>query len=209
MRLLQQPWPLKLIWGVLAIEAVVALFTGAWTVAFVALATGLLTLVPLYVQRLIQVHIPSGFLVAIAVFLMATLFLGEVRDFYERIWWWDIALHVGSAVGFGLVGVVLMLILVKGERLQAAPITVALFAFCFAVMIGVLWEIWEFTMDQTLGTNTQKSGLVDTMWDLIVDCLGAAVGAMAGFLYLKGEKGWALTGMVREFVGRNRHLFRR
>lgn len=209
MRLLDQPWPLKAIWLVLLAEAAVALFNAEWVVAFAALGTAALTLVPIYVQRVIDVHIPAGFLVAIAAFLMATLFLGEVRDFYERIWWWDIMLHIGSAVAFGLVGVILMLILVKGNRLTAAPITVSFFAFCFAVMIGVLWEILEFTMDQTLGTNTQKSGLDDTMWDLVVDCLGAAIGAAAGWVYLKDGEGWALTATLKDFVRGNRHLFAR
>lgn len=207
MRLLQQPWPLKLIWLLLLGEACAALLNGEGIVGAVALTTFGLTLVPLYVGRVSGVHIPSGFLVAIAAFLMATLFLGEMRDFYERFWWWDIVLHIGSAVAFGLAGVVLMLIIVRGERLTAAPITVAFFAFCFAVTIGVFWEIIEFTADQTLGTNTQKSGLVDTMWDLIVDCIGALVGAAAGWVYLKGEQGWVLTGALREFVHRNGRLF--
>ena len=76
-------------------------------------------------------------------------------------------------------------------------------------MVGVVWEIFEFTLDQTLGLNTQKSGLVDTMWDLIVDCLGAAVGAAAGFVYLKDLKGWVLAATLREFVSKNSALFRR
>lgn len=207
MRLMHQPWPLKLIWVVLLLEAIAAALSADWIVSAVALLTFGLTLVPLYVGRVAKVHIPSGFLVAIAVFLMATLFLGEMRGFYESIWWWDAVLHAGSAVAFGLVGVILMLILVKGERLRAAPITVAFFAFCFAVMVGVLWEIIEFTADQTLGTNTQRSGLVDTMWDLIVNCLGALVGAAAGWVYLKGEQGWVLSATLREFVRRNGRLF--
>lgn len=208
MRLWSQPWPMKLIWAVLIFEAVAAALNGQAMVAAVAVGVGVLTLLPIYVQRVIDVRIPPGFLVAIAAFLMATLYLGEVKDYYENIWWWDIMLHVGSAIGFGLTGVILMLILVRGNRLTAAPITVSFFAFCFAVMIGVLWEILEFTMDQTLGTNTQKSGLDDTMWDLIVDCLGALVGAAAGWIYLKDEQGWILTDMIRQFVGGNRHLFR-
>ena len=138
---------------------------------------------------------------------LCTLFLGEVRNFYERYWWWDIVLHTGSAVAFGLVGVILMLILVRGEKLTAAPVTVSFFGFCFAVTIGAAWEIWEFFLDQTFGMNTQKSGLIDTMWDLIVDCLGAAVGAIAGYIHLKGWRGGPLAGMIRDFVERNRRFF--
>ncbi len=209
MRLFDQPWPLKLIWLALLAEAVLALATGALSVAFIALATFALTLAPLYVQRLTGVKIPAGFTFAIALFLLATLFLGEVRDFYNRFWWWDSVLHFGSAIGFGLIGTVLMLILVRGDRLSAAPSTVAFFAFCFAVMIGTVWEIFEFAVDQTLGTNMQKSGLVDTMKDLIVDCIGAFLGAFAGYAHLKGWNRWLFTGAIRDFVDNNAHLFGR
>lgn len=209
MKLLDQSWPLKLVWLALLLEAAVALATGALSVAFIALATFALTLAPIYVQRLTGVKIPAGFTFAIALFLLATLFLGEVRDFYNRFWWWDSVLHFGSAIGFGLIGVVLMLILVRGDRLQASPFMVALFAFCFAVTIGAIWEIFEFAIDQTLGTNMQKSGLVDTMKDLIVDCIGAFLGAFAGYAHLKGWHRWLFTGAIRDFIESNAHLFGR
>jgi hypothetical protein len=41
-------------------------------------------------------------------------------------------------------------------------------------------------MDSLFGLNMQKSGLRDTMWDLIVDALGALVVSILGYLYLKG-----------------------
>ena len=82
-------------------------------------------------------------------------------------------------------------------------------SFSFAITIGALWEIFEFAMDQVFGLNMQKTGLVDTMWDLIVDTLGAGLGATAGFFYLKGRELGGLTAALREFVAANRRLFRR
>ena len=200
------PIILYLTWIILIGAAVGGFLTGAFSVTFVAAGTLLLSLVPIWVGEKIGVALPTAFVSAIAAFLCATLVLGEVGDFYERYWWWDVVLHGGSAVAFGLVGSLLMLMLVKGERLKAAPITVAFFAFCFAVMIGALWEIWEFTLDQVFGLNTQKSGLVDTMWDLIVDAIGALIGASAGWAYLKGRHGPLVEG-IRAFVDKNRRLF--
>jgi hypothetical protein len=185
------------------------LLTARFAVAFVAIVTLAAAMVPLLLPSLVKVHVPAGFSAAVALFLTSTLFLGEVGDFYNRFWWWDILMHAGSAVGLGLVGVIVMLILVEAERLTAAAVTVSVFAFCFAVSIGVIWEIFEFTVDQILGTNMQKSGLVDTMWDLIVDCLGGAVGAASGYAYLKNQEAGGLASIIREFVGRNRQLFRK
>ncbi|HBI18533.1 MAG TPA: hypothetical protein DDY79_04255 [Brevundimonas sp.] len=195
------------VWFILLGAALRGLFTEDYSVTFAGVGTFLLTLLPAFLGRWVKIDIPPGFAAAVAAFLCATLFLGEVRNFYERYWWWDIVLHTGSAVAFGLVGVILMLILVRGEKLTAAPVTVSFFGFCFAVTIGAAWEIWEFFLDQTFGMNTQKSGLIDTMWDLIVDCLGAAVGAIAGYIHLKGWRGGPLAGMIRDFVERNRRFF--
>ena len=83
-----------------------------------------------------------------------------------------------------------------------------LIAFCFALSIGALWEIFEFTMDQVFGLNMQKSGLVDTMWDLIVDMGGALIGASAGFFWLKGRNS-TLTAMIDEVVHLNRKTYRK
>lgn len=198
-----------LIWIGLAGAAVLALLAGRWSSALVAAATLALTFVPFVFEDFYKIKIPVGFTAAIIAFIFGTLFLGEVGNFYERYWWWDILLHTGSAIGFGLIGFIAMLILLKGDRLAAPPLVVAMFSFCFAVSIGAIWEIFEFAMDQAFGLNMQKSGLIDTMYDLVVDTIGAAVGAAAGYCYLKGWSFGRLSAVIEEFVRLNRKLFRR
>jgi uncharacterized membrane protein YjdF len=97
----------------------------------------------------------------------------------------------------------------EGNRFAAPPIAVAFVAFCFAVTIGCAWEIFEFGMDQIFGLNMQKTGLVDTMWDLIVDMIGAAIGATAGFFFLKGRELGGLSRVIDEFVSMNRKFYRK
>ncbi|MFD1158114.1 hypothetical protein [Roseovarius aestuarii] len=199
----------RVIWSVLAITALVAMIQTRWSLAFVALATLGLSLVPVLAARWAEVKVPPGFITAVVVFVGATLFLGEVFDFYERFWWWDIAMHGGSAVGFGLIGFVLVFMMFQGDRFAAPHFAITFFAFCFAVMIGVIWEVFEFSMDQLFGLNMQKSGLVDTMGDLIVDMIGAGLGAASGYAYLKGLQYGGLTGIIDEFVRRNPRFFRK
>ena len=75
-------------------------------------------------------------------------------------------------------------------------------------MIRVLEEARSVAFyDQAFGLNTQKSGLVDTMWDLIVNCAGAGIGAAAGFAHLKGWKGGPLAAELRAFARQNPKLF--
>ena len=83
-----------------------------------------------------------------------------------------------------------------------SPIFIAFFAFCFAMMLGAIWEIYEFTIDGIMHLNMQKyalengvalvgrAALVDTMSDLIVDAIGAFVIATIGYISTKYKTGW-------------------
>ena len=199
----------RVIWIALGLIMLDALIQREWSLAFIALATLMLSFAPILVARWAEIDVPPSFLTAIVIFVGATLFMGEVLDFYNRFWWWDIAMHGGSAIGFGLIGFVAVFIMFQGDRYAAPHWAIAFFAFAFALSIGTLWEIFEFAMDQTFGTNMQKSGLMDTMTDLIVDTIGAALGAASGFAYLKGRAYGGLTGVIDEFIRRNPRLFRR
>ncbi len=204
-----QPVVVLLIWGALAFEAAAAAFEGRWQLVFVAFATFALSLLPILFARRFGIKVPTSFYVFIVLFVFASIFLGEAFDFYNRYWWWDLLLHSGSAMAFGLVGVLFMLMLFGSDRYAAPPWAVAFFAFCFAMTVGAVWEIFEYAMDRNFGLNMQKSGLDDTMGDLVVNAVGAAIGAAAGFFYLKGQELGGLTAPLRDFVRSNRGLFRR
>jgi len=145
----------------------------------------------------------------VAVFIFATIFLGEIKDFYEKYWWWDVVLHTGSAVAFGLFGFIFIFMLFEGDRWAAPPIAIAFLSFCVAMSIGAVWEIFEFAMDQLFGMNMQKSGLIDTMWDLIVDALGALFSAVTGYFYLKTPRDSGVGLWIKEFIEKNQGHFRK
>ncbi|GGE47050.1 hypothetical protein [Actibacterium pelagium] len=190
-------------------ELIFSGISGQWSVAFVSIWTLLISYVPTVISRRLGVQLPVQLLALITLFIFATLFLGEVWDFYGRYWWWDVVLHGGSAMAFGLMGVVFVLLLFEGDRYAAPPFAMSVLAFCVAISIGASWEVFEFLMDQIFGLNMQKSGLMDTMWDMIVDMIGAFIGATIGFFYLKGRELGGSAGMIREFIRLNRQFFRR
>lgn len=208
-RILRQPLVVQIIWAVLVVAFVVALVEGRWSLAFVSAATFGLSLLPVLASRRFGIRLPVRFFVWIVLFVFGTIFLGEAFDFYHRYWWWDVILHAGSAVGFGLAGFLFVFMLFEGDRYAAPAWAVAFISFCFALSIGTMWEIFEFAMDQIFGLNMQKTGLIDTMWDLIVDTAGASIGAIAGLAYLKGQELGGLTAAIREFVAANRRFFRK
>lgn len=208
MKFREHPLIVQLIWIVLVLAIVLSLLSARWSTAFVSLAALTLSLLPERVGRFYGIQLPVSFLAMITVFAFATLFLGEVFDFYERYWWWDVVLHGGSAMGFGLVGFLFAFMLFEGDRYAAPPLALGFLAFTVALSIGTLWEVFEFAMDQLFGLNMQKSGLIDTMWDLIVDMLGAFAGAAVGYLYLKGRELGGASRLISQFVEANRRFFR-
>lgn len=202
----QSPLLLTL-WGLLLAVSLISLGLGRWSTSFVALVTFGLSLAPNLLASKLKITLPVPFVAAIIMFLFATVFLGEVFDFYGRFWWWDIALHGTSAIGFGLTGFLFALMLFEGDRFAAPYWALTLIAFSIAMTTGALWEVFEFTMDSLFGLNMQKTGLDDTMGDLIVDAIGGAIGSLAGYLYLIGSGRGMLNRPIRQFIALNRRLY--
>lgn len=153
------------------------------------LMTMFLTFLPTLVERKWHVHYPTEFEFLIMAFIFMSIILGSVFSFYERYRLWDVFLHTISGVIIGLIGFSMVYILNRGSltKVQLSPSFIALFSMSFAISIGAIWEIYEYFMDSTLGWNMQRSGLNDTMSDLIVDSIGAIAIALLGYLYLKGK----------------------
>ena len=210
MSILSRQSPIVLvIWGLLAASGFLALFFSRWPLSFVSFATLALSMAPAALASRFSITLPLPFVLAITAFIFGSIFMGETFDFYEPLWWWDIALHGFSAIGFGLTGFLFIFMLFEGDRFAAPPFALAFLAFCLAMTVGGLWEIFEFGMDQIFGLNMQKSGLNDTMGDMIVDAFGGAIGAMSGYLYLKGAQSGLFAGAIKQFVEANRAFYRR
>ncbi|MGM0563087.1 MAG: hypothetical protein ACQES2_02045 [Pseudomonadota bacterium] len=204
--------------GVLILEVVLAVVGQQWLTAVIASGIVVISLAPFFIGRFFRVFIPPEIVLLIIGFVFASLFLGEIHDYYARFWWWDIALHSSSGVLLGFIGFLLVHVLNETEDIgmHMKPGFVAFFAFLFAVGTGAVWEIFEFSMDQLLGMNMQKpmlgddSGLTDTMWDLIVASVGAVAISVAGYGYLKsGRKGSLMERWIHAFVESNPKLFKR
>ncbi len=203
--------------AILLFEIAIAVWNGQWLPAAITSGIVVVTLVPLIMARRFRVYIPAEFELLAIAFVFSALFLGEVRGYYTRFWWWDIALHTFSGLLLGMIGFLLVHLLNETEDVDVhmKPGFVAFFAFLFAVGIGAVWEIFEYGMDVTFGLDMQKamwgdpSGLTDTMWDLIVDVLGAAVISILGYGYLKsGMKESFLERWIQQFIDKNPRFFR-
>ncbi|MGK0444303.1 MAG: hypothetical protein ACJA1U_001234 [Bermanella sp.] len=203
--------------SILMIEIIVAIVQQQWLAAAITTAILFITIAPFLIERFLDVFIPSEFVLLTIMFVFGALFLGEVQGFYTRFWWWDLVLHMTSGFLLGMIGFVLVYALNETEHIgiHMKPGFVSFFAFLFAIGIGVFWEIFEFTMDSFFGMNMQKpmlgdpSGLTDTMWDLIIDAVGALIISALGYGYIKKAKNESfLERWIHTFIKRNPRFFK-
>lgn len=190
------------------IAIITAIMNLRWTILFVSLIAFVLTYLPKIIERRYEIDLPIEFEILIVIFIYAAIFLGEVHKYYTKFWWWDAILHTGSGIALGFIGFAVLLILYKTKKIQASPFTIALFSFSFAISMGAVWEIFEFAMDQIIGTNMQKNGLIDTMWDLIVDGLGALLASTIGYIYIKTGEVPIFKNFINKFIKENSNLFK-
>ncbi len=194
---------------ILLVGIALAAWNRDWLAAATTLGILVITLLPFLLGRRLNVFIPPELEALSIVFVFASLFLGNVGGFYARFWWWDLVLHAASGFLLGVFGFLLVYVLNEKEEIELhmKPSFVALFAFMFAVGLGALWEIFEFGMDVAFGLEMQH-GLMDTMADLIVDVVGAAVIAFLGYGYLRTvEVDSFLERWIVRFIEANPKLF--
>lgn len=213
--------------------------------AFLCILTLLLLIIPSFVQVTFKIELPTTLEIIVLLFIFGAEILGEIAEFYLVFPFWDTVLHtlngfLAAAIGFSLVD-----LLNRSERtvFHLSPLFTAIVAFCFSMTIGVVWEFFEFGMDQIMGFDMQKDtvvstiasvmlngqgknvpvkidqiqevmvngqalglggyldiGLVDTMEDLFVNFIGAAVFSVIGFFYVRSRG----KGVAGRFIPRKK-----
>lgn len=107
------------------------------------------------------------------IYCIFSLVMGNMWDFYDKLEWWDIVMHIISGIILGMIGDMIL----NSHVSDVMPITKIRFLFIIGIACigGLVWEIYEFSIDCFFNLDTQLSkvsGVSDTMWDLIADLLG-------------------------------------
>ncbi len=206
----------------LVIAASLTIYERNWMALFVIALTFFLTFLPAVIEKKYRIDLPAEFEIIILLFIYAGIFLGGPRNFYYLFWWWDSLLHFFSGVALGFSGFLILYVFYKKGKFKANPRTIAFFAFCFALALGAIWEIFEFGIDYFLSYNMQESrylgtlelcntwlGVRDTMIDLILDTIGALIASISGYFYLKKDEKGVLNYFIKKFEKNNPYLFRK
>ncbi|MDI3504196.1 MAG: hypothetical protein PWP64_1132 [Candidatus Cloacimonadota bacterium] len=197
----------------------------SWEIFWYAVLTLILFMLPTIMTKRSNIRIPALFQIIIMLFVFASMYLGEVHSYFDRYIWWDRLLHTSSAVLLSYIGFLLIYALNRDRRMHVrlSPFFMALFSFCFAMMVGTIWEIFEYTIDSLLGANMQKArylekiygsfdtrlGLQDTMQDLIVTAIGALFVSVLGYIHMKRNQpiDSAFWKLREQFISENPELF--
>lgn len=166
----------------------------------VSLVVLFFSFMPTIVSKNYRIRLPIEIDFTVTLLLYLHFVLGEFSHFYVKISWWDILLHGGNSIILGFLGFILAYALLLTSKMSTKPILASLFSLSFAVFVGVLWEIFEFGMDYFFGFSMQKSGLVDTMTDLMVDVAGALFVSLAGFFYMKKKKEGIFSRLLKKIL---------
>lgn len=148
------------------------------TLIITAIICIILPFIITYAANKKNLMLPSTFQPITVTFILLTLYFGEFLKFYTMFWWWDLFLH-GA---FGSYGVIIAMHLIQGVIQKEKHVSTKrfttfslIFAFCFSITLGTLWEIFEFLGDYFFKANMVNGGLEDTATDLIVKVAGALI----------------------------------
>ena len=163
---------------------------------FVAAIAFFLILVPILMSLIWKFLFPRTIHIFYIFFVVACLIGGEIFRLYDSLRWYDKSLHLISGAGLAVIGFSIGygLNLNKKQNNRPSPILMTSFAFFFALGIGMLWEFFEFIIDNIFGSNMLRwqdtsqskfgAGLHDIIWDMLFGFFGALTACSFCWLWL-------------------------
>lgn len=154
---------------------VLQIFNRNFENVFLCALTLILLMVPSFIQVNLKIELPTTLEIIILLFIFAAEILGEIQAYYVKFPAWDTMLHTMNGFLMAAIGFSLVDILNRNERFsfKLSPVFVAIVAFCFSMTIGVIWEFFEFGMDQIFRLDMQKDTILHSISTVMLDPAGA------------------------------------
>lgn len=147
------------------------LFNGNFENVFLCILTLVLFIMPSLLEHKLDIQLPDTLEIIILLFIYSAEILGEIRAYYITFPYWDTMLHtmngfLCAAIGFSLIDIMNR---DKHFSLSLSPLYLAIFAFCFSMTVGVIWEFFECAMDHIFWLDMQKDTVVQTIGSVMLD----------------------------------------
>ncbi len=155
---------------IIVISLINQLFVGNMENVFLCILSLILFMLPAFIKKKFKVVFPNVLEISIILFIFAAEILGTINNFYNIFPRFDELLHTVN--GFLAASVGFSLIYLLNENLKEFKLSsffVSLFAFCFSMTIGIMWEFFEYSADNLLDKNTQKDTTVYELKGAFID----------------------------------------
>lgn len=156
------------------------------------------------ITRLKPAHLVS---LTVNLFSFLAFVIGIAFRGYGRFPFYDKAVHTLSGVLFGLLGVIFYYLMKKDRAIVPRDgIFAGYFAVSFACTIGMLWEVWEYSMDFIFHSDPQHvltTGVHDTMQDMIVCLIGSLFVLFSVWRYYRKGKAGPIMRIFLDFYELN------
>ena len=155
---------------IIVISLINQLFVGNIENVFLCILSLVLFMLPAFIKKKFKVVFPNVLEISIILFIFAAEILGTINNFYNIFPRFDELLHTVN--GFLAASVGFSLIYLLNENLKEFKLSsffVSLFAFCFSMTIGIMWEFFEYSADNLLDKNTQKDTTVYELKGAFID----------------------------------------
>lgn len=121
---------------------------------------------PNFIDKKLHIELPGTLETIIYIFIFSAQILGEIRNFYGLIPYWDTILHTLNGFIFAGVGFSLCELLNKSPKtkMYLSPIYIAFVAVLFSVTVGTIWEFFEYSLDSYFYKDTQKDTVVNDIY---------------------------------------------
>lgn len=150
---------------------ILQIFNRNYANVFLCVLTLVLLLIPSLIQINLKIELPTALEITILVFIFAAEILGEIQSYYIKFPFWDTVLHTINGFLMAAIGFALVDILNRRKKfsIQLSPVFLAIVAFCFSMTIGVIWEFFEYGMDQFFGLDMQKDTVIQGFSSVLLD----------------------------------------
>ena len=128
-----------------------------------------LLILPFFIEKKFKIQIPTTIEIIIFLFIFSAEILGEINNFYGLFKNFDTILHTTNGFLCASIGFSFVLMLSQKNILYLSPVFIVLISFCFSMTIVTVWEIFEYSMDNVIGTDMQKDEYVYNIKTVTLD----------------------------------------
>ncbi len=142
---------------------------------------------------------PKQFELLLFVFVIITLFLGKINNFFAPLMF---------GLGTGMIGLLILYILYASNQIKRNYFLVILFSFSLSITFGAALELLKFYLKKILGHSLNEGIYSLSMMNLTYVLMGAGIASIIGFIYMKTRFKF-IEKILKKIIKSNPDLFKK